>query len=337
MNDHIHDIPSSPKLTPPSSAPETHAAERARRAPFEHGDTLQPAETALSLGSPHIEWGSPQPRAPSLLHEQAGSTPLKEVMGNPWFAPSFLSSFHEAMLVLERLMSKIRRRETELDIAAREKMHELQQTEAKLVEALYAQQSREKMLEAAGQFASAATSAVQFFAVAQHTNQALTKAQNANPDRTTRIAEGHDVYEHNKAEITRLRREIADNPPDVDNLRNQLNGYLQANEPHQKLLDKQEKAVMHEIQQFQQQLQPVAEMIRSSIHGVVQTLSANVKLQEGTIEAIKQLVEALMQAMRTISENAAHSRDEERNSFSQLIEWIKRVTDSSTQAHLLRG
>lgn len=260
---------------------------------------------------------------------------VKAAASNPWFKPSFLASFLVVMMEVAKSQKQGHYLEAQLGIQGNKLTLALAQNQADLTIASYALQAQEKQVEAIASFMNAAVSAATI--VANHRNIGAGKREAQADTRAARAkADEADVAAYGVKDPSKPGgRDVSGVSTDPDKIKD-LQDKATASKKHaDKMEASEDQRAFDHTTRLNQTTQNQMQMVTQMINGTSSLIQASIKIQEGQIEAQKQMNDAYMQLMRTYTDNAFKNADEFQQNLSNTLDFIMKIVDSDFRAHSL--
>lgn len=296
-------------------------------------DTLETSEMSASQNILDLDCDKPNLSQPKqeLVTGQNLQEAIKVLQTNPWFAPSFLASFVNAMNKLLEQQRLTRLQESQGEIASRVRLLEMSKTSATLAKEMANNQARDHYLQAVSSFATAAVSIgsalqnVKNLGTATKKVQEEIDTQNKAVDAAAKAVGGSGVGE-DVEKIKEIRLAKKDHP-DIKKQEDKL----------AEMKMTKSDSIRRELVNADSLNQQLTDASKQVITGVTQVLLGMNKTDLGVLEEMQKINDGLMQALNKFNESLGRSRDNASADYSKFLEFINRIVESDFRAHSLSG
>lgn len=290
---------------------------------------------AKDLPNGEIELGAPTLPAPD--GDAAGG--IEQLASNPWFGTS-MAAVYQTLAELAILQSKDKQAQGFVQRQQIETEVEMIKASAALTKERAKTDALKEMAGAASMFAQAGMSGLQ----AADTSSSSKKAEAAYKDE---LKNRQDEVTKIENELNQKRNvgagtgpqdmtEAAGTPEEITKLENDL-------EEAKKELARFERReakygfIQEKTAHFDRLSEQNFQIIKSSIEGINRVLNSVYTTESGAIEANKNKVESQLQLIRNYEDGVKKAREEDKSGFDQLMDFSRRLMDTSYRAHSLGG
>lgn len=290
--------------------------------------------------------------------EQLACIGEKELMDisktNPWFHPSYLGVFIAIMTEILQLERINQFNEAQIERDSRGRMVDMAKNMSTLTKLLYQNQAQEKFIEAMSCFLSAGISTGQlvdtirnYGRASQEVNKDITDKTNEIKALEDKIKSGHGVFDppqnptqqqltdfHNKQDailknpqpneplhIAKARTDLATAKQDLAKMENSL---------HKADAIRQKEYQMNQLSQLR------GDIMKQIVQGTTSSITGIIKLEEGRIDALKQLLEGYNQALHKFNELATRAAESAATRVDKTTETITQTVRTGFQAQHYR-
>ncbi len=296
--------------------------------------------------------GADQPHLypPKLLSSEEANEAINKLKEVQWFSPSFLANFIAVMQEIANYERLNQFQDSMAEVKMRDYLFQLAKATSDLTKQLYEQQSAEKMAEAFSSFTSAFISGVQFVATVKNFGDSTAKVEKKINEKKRELNTAIEK-EFNEGRVSAgntLPTQQTMQLPQPGPARDQAIADYRANEPNkppkvkelEKELKKMENSRESDILQWlhheDQKMNSITEALKHTITAVKEIYVSKIKLQEGEIDSLKQLLEGFIQAFNKYLETLSRGRDDAKAAFDRnYYEFTNRIIEKTFGFQLL--
>lgn len=280
--------------------------------------------------------------------DQALPTVVKFLHDNPWFKPSFLTSFTEVIYELLKMQKTAHYNEAQTELTVRGQLYDLAFKNASLQKQITENQAFEKFVQAFASLATVAVTTINLVESTKNFGEASKKVEEQiktadkelmqakikeNPATKTIDIDPKLPPQKKAAEFKKLEDIINQDKTTeykTDAVKN-------AEKTLHSLKENREYNISNKERMMSQISSMRGEAFKSTVQAAAQFATGSITLGRSTLEEVKGQVDAVMQSFNKFSETSSKSRDEAKQMFDRFADFLARIIESVHKTHSITG